>query len=129
MLRWWLVLALAALTGCTSNSGARARAQAAYFQGRQQAAADAQQTQGVAPGGVQGLPMVYILGPVRYPSLPWTADLTLARAIVAAGYLNTTDPTQIVVNRNGEAIPVSPQSLLQGQDFPLLPGDRVEIRP
>ena len=107
-------------TGCTTQSEARARAQAAFMEGRRQAAESMNQNQA---------PMVFIIGPVRYPNIPWTPDLTLARALVIADYVNPGDPSQIIVTRNGENIPVAPRKLLQGQDLPLLAGDRIEIRP
>jgi hypothetical protein len=57
----------------------------------------------------------------------WSQDLTLAKAIVAAGYQAQTDPKQIMIVRNGQAIPVDPKKLLQGEDIPLVAGDLVQI--
>ena len=72
--------------------------------------------------------IVTVVGPVKTPSLPWTEGLTLAKAIVNAGYQSLTDPRQIMIVRNGQAVPVDPKSLLAGQDVPLLPGDMVVLQ-
>jgi hypothetical protein len=115
-----LLLFALVVTGCTSRSKAQARAQAAFFAGQQEAMtrkSDAQRTS------------VRVLGNVRYPEIAWTEGLTLARAIVAAEYLDRQDPRQIVVVRQRERFPVDPNLLLRGEDFPLEPGDTVELHP
>ena len=71
---------------------------------------------------------VTIVGPVRNPVLPWRLGLTLAQAIVDAGYASDTDPTDIVVVRSGRAVRVDPRQLLAGQDVTLQPGDVVQIK-
>jgi len=68
-------------------------------------------------------------GNVRNPIIPWTADLTLAKALAATEYLGSGDPSQITVLRNRRPYNFSSKQLLQGQDMPLEAGDRVEIRP
>jgi hypothetical protein len=113
-----LLLAVLA-AGCESKSKARAEARAAYFAGQQQ---------GMAMQA--GTNSVWIVGDVRTPAIPWTDDLTLARAIVAAEYLGPGDPSQIVLRREGRPpYLVSPRQLLSGYDLPLKPGDRIEVRP
>ena len=73
---------------------------------------------------------MWVVGNVRNPSIPWTEDLTLSRALVEADYLGAGDPGQIMVVRNGEAPKmVTAKQLLSGFDLPLLAGDRVEVRP
>jgi len=74
-------------------------------------------------------PVVWIIGPVRWPVVDWRRDLTLARAILEAEYLPATDPRQILIHRGTLAIPVKPARLLNGEDWALLPGDRIEIVP
>jgi protein involved in polysaccharide export with SLBB domain len=115
---FYLFLALLA-TACTSQSKAKAQAHAAFLAGQQQAMARMMQPRG---------PAVSILGDVRIPSLPWTEDLTVAKAIVAAGYLGSGDPSLIVLIRNGEAITIDPGQLLNGQDLPMQPGDVLQIQ-
>jgi hypothetical protein len=60
--------------------------------------------------------------------VPWTEDLTLAKALMAAEYQSRRNPRQIIILRGGQTIPVDPNLLLNGEDVPLQAGDRVEIR-
>jgi hypothetical protein len=113
------ILALSS-TGCVSKSKAQADARAAFMAGQQQGM--------IARTPQPAHNAVTLVGPVRTPSLTWTQDLTLAKAIVDAGYESAVDPTQIMIVRNGQAIPVDPQSLLAGQDVPLLPGDMIVLQ-
>jgi len=78
-----LFLALAA-GGCTSESKARAQAQAAFLAGQNAALRQQQQEPGVA-----------IIGPVQNPQVPWVAGLTLAQAIATA--MKATGVRRIVV--------------------------------
>ena len=71
-------------------------------------------------------PVVTFIGQVQNPSILWVEGLTLARAIINAGYLGK-DPRQIVIVRNGQAVPVEPKALLQGEDIPLQAGDLIQI--
>jgi hypothetical protein len=104
--------------GCVTKSKAKAEAQAAYFAGQQQAIMRMSQPH---------QPVVTFIGPVRNPSVLWSQDLTLAKAIVAAGYEAKADPKQIMIVRNGQAMPVDPKKLLEGEDIPLVAGDLVQI--
>ncbi len=74
-------------------------------------------------------PTVTFIGPVRNTLVPWSAELTLAKAIVAADYLGPNDPTEIIIRRGGEEIRLDPKKLLGGEDVPLLPRDIVELKP
>jgi hypothetical protein len=112
----------AAIAGCTSRGRARADAQAAFAAGQQQGLAQAQQLQ--QPGT-----NVTVVGPVKYTLVPWTEEMTVARAIIAAQYLATGDPRQIVILRSGQQIPVDPKALLAGEDQPLLAGDVLQLKP
>jgi len=71
--------------------------------------------------------VVTFIGPVQFPTVQWTHDLTLAKAIIAAGYNGPVEPSQIMIVRNGQAVPVDPKRLLTGEDIPLLSGDLVQI--
>ncbi len=112
------LLALLALgVGCVTKGEANARAREAFLAGQQQ---------GMARRAGAAGPVVVINGPVQSPTLPWSPDLTLAKAIVAAGYRGN-DPTSIVISRNGQDIAVDPKRLLAGEDLPLFAGDAIEI--
>ena len=104
--------------GCVTKSKAKEDAQKAFFAGQQQAIMRMSQPQ---------QPVVTFIGPVRNPLVQWSQDLTLAKAIVAAGYEAKMDPKQIMIVRNGQAIPVDPKKLLEGEDIPLVAGDLVQI--
>jgi hypothetical protein len=121
-----IALVVIAAPGCTTKSRARSQAHAAYMAGQEQGAARAKAQMQQQPS-FQG-PSVSFVGDVNHRVLPWTPDLTLAQAIIAAQYQPPGDPRQIVIIREGQELPVSPQGLLQGQDVPLLPGDVVEMR-
>jgi len=109
------------LTGCVSKSKAEAQARAAFFAGQRQAVEMVQRAQAM------GL-TVTVLGPVRNPTIPWTNELTLAKALIAANYFGRTDPSEILVERNGQATTYDPKKLLNGEDVPLQPRDIIDIR-
>jgi hypothetical protein len=114
-----VVLALVCISaGCVTKSKAKAEAQSAFLAGQQQAMIRMSQPH---------QPVVTFIGPVRNPTVQWSQDLTLAKAIVAAGYDAKADPRQIMIVRNGQAIPVDPKKLLEGEDIPLVAGDLVQI--
>jgi len=118
--RWLLFLTpLLLVAGCVSKSTANAQARAAYFAGQRDAMAMA------AKG-----PCVWVIGNVKNQSVPWTAELTLAKAVVAAEYRGARDPSEIILTRPGQpALSFRAEQLLEGQDMPLQTGDRIEIRP
>ena len=74
-------------------------------------------------------PNVTVIGPVRNSNIPWEEDLTVAKAIVAADYVSAFDPHQIILVRNGRGTRIDPKQLLKGKDFPLQPGDVIQITP
>lgn len=109
----------AALTGCTSQSRAKANAQQAFVAGQQQAAALQRETME---------PAVWFKGAIRNPRIPWTEDLTLAQALLAADYTGLNNPFKIDVIRQGKRFSINLHRLLRGTDNPLMePGDVVEI--
>jgi hypothetical protein len=110
-----------ALAGCTSNSRAKADARTAYLAGQQESMMRMQQSQN------QG-PVVTVQGQVRNNVVPWTEDLTVAKAIVAADYFGRTDPREIILVRQRFAKRIDPRTLLSGTDVPLQPGDILELR-
>ena len=109
-----------AASGCISKSQADAKAHQAFLAGQREAM--------MARAPQPNSNTVTLVGPVRTPSIPWTADLTLAKAIVNAGYQSSNDPKQIMIVRNGQAIPVNPKSLLSGEDVPLMAGDMIVLQ-
>jgi hypothetical protein len=118
-----LFLLALGMAGCVSKSHARAEARAAFLAGQEKALETIHQQP--RPRG----PSVAFMGPVKNSVIPWAVDLTLAKAIVAAGYYGATDPGEITIVRGGEQISVDPSQLLNGEDVPLQPQDVVEIRP
>jgi len=118
LLLCWLLLVTIAIAGCTTKSAAKAQAREAYIAGQRQAFEHALQSKN----------SVTILGPVRNQQVPWTEDLTLAKALVVAEYYSRTNPTEILIVRQGRAITVDVNQLLAGQDVPLQAGDLVHIR-
>ncbi len=112
------VLVLALLCGCVSKQESARKVQQAYLAGQRDALAKQNKTDSV-----------WVVGNVWNPIIPWTEDLTLARAIVAAAYRGSRDPSEIVLRREGQpAFHVTAAQLLKGVDFPLNAGDRIEVR-
>ncbi len=105
--------------GCVTKRDAEARAHIAFLEGQRQALASRPAVQG---------PSVSFMGPVRNQTVPWSPSLTLAHALVMAGYLGQKDPQLIIIKRQEEEIPVDPRHLLGGVDVPLVMGDVIEIQ-
>ena len=116
----WPLLLAVAFGGCVTKAKAKAEANAAYRAGQQEALARMQQQLRV--------PSVTVVGQVSVPTIPWIEDLTLAKALVTANYTGRTDPTEILIVRNGRAFRVDPKQLLSGEDVPLQAGDVVQIK-
>lgn len=114
-----LLMATAA-AGCTTQSNAKARAQAAFQAGEIAALRQQQDEQ---------TPVVTIVGPVQNRQVPWVAGLTLAQAIATANYLDSRAPRQIIITRNGESATIAAKVLLNGTEIPLEAGDVIELRP
>ncbi len=129
-----LCLFLPCLAGCVSKSTAGIQARAAYLAGQRDAIAQMNQAQqqpqpGTNATALQNLPSnITMIGPVENPVIPWTQDLTLAKAIVTAMYVSAVDPTVIIIRRSNEEIQIDPARLLAGADYPLLPGDIIQFR-
>ncbi len=121
VLSWSLCLLMAlGLSGCVSASKAKEQERAAFVAGQRQAQQQFTQSQ-------QRGPSVTIVGPVRNPVVRWTVGLTLAKALVAANYFGASDPTQIVILRDGRPLVVNLQSFLAGEDVSLKPRDVIEL--
>jgi hypothetical protein len=113
------LLLVLACAGCVSKSKANAEAKRAFAAGEQRAMMRMQQAQ---------TPHVTVNGSVRNPLLPWTEDMTVAKAIVAAGYYGAKAPKEILIVRQGQALRLDPAKLLNGEDIPLQSGDVLELR-
>ena len=124
------VLLALAVQSCVSKAKARKQAEQAFIAGQQQAMQRMQQQgTGVEPGLARTTqPTVTLLGSVRKSSVPWTPDLTLAKALVEGEYTGSSDPTEIYIVRGGIARPVDPAKLIGGQDIPLQAGDMVQVK-
>ncbi len=114
-----LSILLLCVTGCETKSSARLEAQRAYVAGQEQALAQSRPKPQI----------VTVKGRVRNPVIPWTEELTLARAIVAAQYTGFLDPKLIRLTHEGQTTDIKPSLLLQGQDMPVQPGDIIELVP
>ncbi len=116
-----LSLPVAALiSGCSTNAMAQAKEQQAYLAGQNAAL---RQEQAAQFSGVT------VVGPVQNNQVPWVAGLTLAQAIATANYLDSHEPGQIIITRQGESAKLDPNVLLNGVAVPLEPGDVIELRP
>jgi hypothetical protein len=129
----FLLFLLALLAcGCASKAKKQAQIRRAYAAGEQAARAQMQQAQAQQqtppPMEQNGDPQIRIMGSVRNPVLDWTDGLTLARALVEAQYQKQTTPIAITIYRNSQPLHVDPQRLLNGEDYPLFPGDTVFIQ-
>jgi hypothetical protein len=132
-----MLLLTLALAGCSSDAKTEAKIRRAYAAGEQAARAQMeqaqkqqqqQQPQPMQPMGAPVDSMVRILGHVRNPMLTWSDGLTLGRALVEAQYEDNNTPRAITIYRNNQPLQVDPLRLLQGQDFPLYPGDTIWIQ-
>ena len=119
------------LAGCashkTKNNDEQLRR--AYAAGAAAAQMQMQQNQMQQPQiQPSGEPQVRILGAVKNPVLLWSDGLTLARALALAEYQRNTTPSLITIYRNNQPLQIDPQSVLNGADYPLFPGDIVYIQ-
>jgi hypothetical protein len=120
----WILIAMgmcAALlaAGCVSKTKHREEVKKAFLAGQSEATMRMVKSFG---------PSVTIEGEVRQSFVPWTRELTLAKAIIAADYYGAQDPRKITIVRNGEELPVDPARLLTGDDYPVAPGDVIRLK-
>lgn len=116
----FITFVLLAASGCTTRSKARAEAQAAYQAGQEQTFARVEEARRIN---------IRVIGPVHHAEIIWADGLTLAKAIAAADYWDARDPQVVMIVRQRERINISPRDLLNGKDWPLEPGDTVEMHP
>ena len=118
-----MLFVVLAATGCTTRSQARMQAQNAYLAGQNQALQNQAAQQAAQASGVT------ILGPVQNSRVPWVEGLTLAQAVATANYLDSQEPKQIIITRQGESATLNADVLLNGVNVPLENGDVIELRP
>lgn len=113
--------------GCVTQEKAKADARAAYFAG-QATALNQLRLQQAGPAATE-VSVVTILGSVKNRTVPWTEELSLVRALVAAEYIGAAELFAITITRAGKVMSVSPRQLLAGSVDPALePGDVVTLR-
>jgi hypothetical protein len=115
-----ILLFALAVSGCTTRSNADAKAQAAYLAGQNAVLRQQQQEQN---------PSVTIIGPVQNQNVPWVEGLTLVQAIATANYLDSREPKQIIITRDGESAALDAKVLLSSAVIPLEAGDVIELKP
>lgn len=121
---WPCLLAALLAAGCAS----RPKANPAQMQAAMQAAQQRAATEALLQQQLQQQPTVLVRGEVRFPLVPWTEDLTLSKALIAADYIGARDPRAISIIRQGQTYKVNARRLLQGLEDPLLePWDVVQI--
>ena len=123
-LLFMLAVALGAV-GCTSKSTARLNAQNAFLAGQNQVLREQLAQQ---PAPVSQTQSVTVVGPVQNPTVPWVAGLTLAQAVATANYLDSKEPVQVVITRQGESATLDARVLVNGPDVPLESGDVIELK-
>ena len=119
------LLALA-VTGCESKSTARLKEQNAFLMGQNQTLREQSAQQAAQQAAMT--PSVTILGAVQNSTVPWVAGLTLAQAVATANYLDSKEPKQIIITRQGDSATLDAKVLLEGPDVPLENGDVVELK-
>jgi hypothetical protein len=115
----FLSILLSFTSGCETKTRARLEARQAYVEGQQQALEQSRPKP----------PIVTVTGPVHNHILPWTEELTLIKAILAADYTGYLDPRLFRVIRDGQTTNIKPSALLNGQDMPLQAGDTIQVVP
>ncbi len=111
---------VAALSGCVSKSEAELQAKAAYLSGQREAMVQSQQQ--------AQSPTVRVIGPVKNPIVPWIQGMNLSKALFDAGCFSNFNPTSIAIHRPGQDMDIDLQRFYAGDDYPVLPGDVIELR-
>lgn len=118
----WLLLTTLA-TGCVSKTKARnearAEAQRAYLAGQNDALKQQMAQQQAA---------VTVNGAVQNSRVPWVVGMTVTQAIATANYLGVNAPQQIILTRAGEDGVIDPQTLVNGVQIPVEPGDVITLK-
>lgn len=113
-------LLLVLLWGCASRQDQKAEIAAAHQAG-QEAAFDLLQQSGIG--------VVRMEGPFQRRVILWQDGMTLARALVQAGYQPAEAPARILLRQGREVDWVDSARLLAGEEVPLQPGAVVHVEP
>jgi hypothetical protein len=114
-----LSIILSFTTGCETKSRARLEARQAYVEGQEQALEQSRPKP----------PVVTVTGPVHNRVIPWTDQLTLGQAYLAAEYTGYIRPRLLRVTRDGQTAEIKFSALVNGEDLPLQPGDAIQVVP
>jgi len=113
-------LIITGMTGCASGEHKPSKAQTQFAAGQEEAFALLQRS---------GIYVVRMVGPFQRPVVLWREEMTLAQAILDAGFLGQDAPTQILIQHGLIMERIAPARLLQGEDVPIQPGDVIHILP
>lgn len=102
------------LCGCVSKSRADKKAQEAFILGQQTAIQQ-----------IQNAPkIITVHGDVQNNIIPWTSDMTLAKAILAAKWRGLREPKFVTIIRGEESYKLKMSDFITaGEDLPLEAGD------
>ncbi len=114
-----LSILLSFTNGCETKSRARLEARQAYVEGQEQALEQSRPKP----------PVVTVAGPVHNRVIPWTDQLTLGQAYLAAEYTGYIRPRLLRVTRDGQTVEFKFSALVNGDDLPLQPGDTIQVVP
>ena len=115
-----VILPALVLPGCATDPRKPTAEQTQFAAGQEDAFAMLQRS---------GIQVVRMMGPFQRPVLQWRHGMTLAQAILEAGYLDPKAPATILIQRGPTAMPVNPNTLLQGEDVSVEAGDAVHVFP
>ncbi|MGC8829174.1 MAG: hypothetical protein ACP5MG_03210 [Verrucomicrobiia bacterium] len=105
-----------ALISCTTRSSAEKRAREAFIQGQMLAHTQSAQQ------------IVTVRGDVMNPTIPYTKDLTLAKALLAARWRGIREPSFITIIRGEESFKLRTRDFfVAGEDLPLEAGDIIVL--
>lgn len=114
----WFVLILITLfsISCATRSSAEKKAREAFIQGQLAAKMQSQPQ------------IITVKGDVMNPILPYSKDLTLAKALISARWRGIREPKFITIIRGEESFKIKTSDFLAaGEDLPLEPGDIIVL--
>mgnify|MGYP001171167289 FL=1 len=107
-----LCLVLVVMASCTTRSAANKKASETFMQGQIAAKSQSQQQ------------IITVKGDVMNSVIPYTKDMTLAKALIAARWSGIRDPKYITITRGEESYKIKASDFFTaGEDLPLEPGD------
>ena len=113
-------LMLLGLAGCASGKHRSKTAQTQFAAGQEEAFVMLQRS---------GIYVVRMVGAFQRPVVLWRDQMTLAEAILDAGYLAQNPPAQILIQRGLAVQRIAPETLLKGEDVPVEVGDVIHVLP